>query len=420
MTIQYKGIGPGIYVNKKYLMFIISIFFLLTAVFSLNLFYSGSASGSEKTDFLAIGEAWIKGNNMADARKEAISNALKKGMEEYLNLNLGTQGMVSNFSILINEIVPIAVEEIENYHILAEEKKDENYSILVRVKINEKLMEQRLRERGIVSIENTSIKILFLVVQEKAAGKDSSFWWNNPDINPALTTTELKLYNIFQDQGFEPVNRLSVPSHEKYSEDMIKRDISNEAAIEWGKLFSADIIIKGKSSLSVDNMVAVDLEAISVKDGKSICRAGNSERSSPVGSGENSFTNALDTAINNIAIQFSPEIIKSFAQKEREANSILVTLQDLNNFDEFIAFKKFLEKEIGGIKSVVQSRVKRNSMSLSVEYYGTKEAFLNKLKGYEGFPLKAEITDGKDGDLIIKIEHEIIDPSDNLNILQQD
>lgn len=395
----------GIYMNIKYYIRSIYTVIFLTAVFFLNLFYAGISSGLEKTDILSIGEAIIKENNMADARKDAISNALKKGMEQYISQHLGNQGMVSNFSTLINDIIPIAVEEIENYHILAEEKNGENYSILVRVKINEKLMEQRLSERGIVSIENTSIKILFLVSQEKAAVKELSFWWNNTDINSALTTTELKLYSVFQEQGFEPVNRLSDSSYANYSEDMIRPDISNKGAIEWGRLFLADIVIKGKSSISADNMVTVDLEAMSVKDGKSICRAGISEQGNPGDSFEYSFSNTLDTAINNIAIQFAPEIIKSLAKKDREANSILITLLDVNNFNEFRLFKKFLEEGVSDTKSVVQSRVKRNSMSILVEYFGAKEAFINKLKDYKGLAIQSDTTDEKDGDLVIKIEH---------------
>jgi hypothetical protein len=395
--------------NRKNIRCILSGSTFLTACLFFNLFCSSAALSGEKADILTIGEARIKGNNLAEAKNEAISDALKKGMEEYLSGYLGSLGMISNFSLLINNVTTIAGEEIENFHILAEEKKDEKYSILVRVKVNEKLMEQRLREMGVVSIEATSLKVLFLVSEEKVPGKGISFWWEKPDSNPAMTTTELKLYNLFLEQGLQPVNRLLSSYGEKYSENMKKLELSKEDAIEWGRIFSADIIIKGKSLVSADNKVVVDLEAINVADGSSISHASQTEPMNSLEAGETRFMTSLETAINSIAIQIGPDLIKSFRKNNGEANSIYITLKDINNFEEFRLFKKFLEEDIGGIKSVTQSKVKWRTVCLLVEFFGTKDLFISKIKNRNKLPFQGDvIIEG--GDLIIKIEHELFEP----------
>jgi hypothetical protein len=400
--------------NKKILILLGSLF--LTAAFFL--FNSENAMCSEKMDILAVGEGKIKGNNAAEAKSEAIADALKKGMEEYLSTYLGSQGMISNFSVLINEVTPTSGEEIENFHILAEEKKGEKYSILVRVKVNEKLIEQRLKELGVVSAEMSSIKVLFLVSQEKDASKEKIFWWKNPDSNPSLTATELKLYNVFQEQGMEPVNRLSNPPDGKYSESMKKPELTKDDAIEWGRLYSADVVIKGKAIMSGDNAVSVDLEAISVADGALVGKAGRKEQVSPTDSGEARFSNALETAIRNVSVQLSPQIFKSTGVSNAESNKVQITLKDLRSFDELRLFKKFLEEEIGGIKSVVQSRVNGQVMGLSVEYTGTKEALLNKIKNRKSLPFQAEIADEGEG-ITVKIVHEIIDTKINQDSMRQ-
>jgi hypothetical protein len=404
--------------NKKNITRILVWPLLLIAVFSCNLVYAGSVSGSEKTDIITVGEGRIKGNNTADAKNEAIADALKKGMEQYLSTFLGSQGMISYFSVLINEVTPIAGEEIENFHILAEEKKGEKYSILVRIKVNEKLMDQRLRELGIVTVEATSIKVLFLVSQDKDAGRDISFWWKNPESDTALTTTELKLYNHFQELGLEPVNRLSSPSVEKYSESLKKLELSTEDAIEWGRIFSAEVVIKGKCSVSADNNVFAGLEAINVADGKLISKASRTEQMNPADTGDARFINALEAAVNSISVEFGPAIIKSFRKDNGESNKIQITLKDINNFEEFQLYKKFLEKEIGEIKSVTQSRISGQSMSILVEFFGTKDAFINKLKSHNKSPFQADITtEGED--VVVKIEHEIIDPIVNQDGVSQ-
>jgi len=384
------------------------------SLFSLDLFYPGRASGSDNSDSLAVGEGRIKDNNMAEARKEAISDALEKGIEQYLFQYLGSQAVAANFTALINDVVPSSVEDIENYHILAEDRKSETFRIFMRVKVNEKMMEERLDQLGIARIEASDIKILFLV-SERASGKEPSFWWNSPEGAYAITTTELKLYNIFQERGMEAINRLSNPPSLTYSEEMKRLDISNEAAIKWGRIFSADVVIKGECNATVTNMVTVDLEAIKVEDGKSICRAGSEEQMNTVQTADDKFMNALDRAINNIAVQFGPQIIKAFGKKDEETNKILITLKDASSFGEFRLFKNFLEKEIGGIKSAIQSRIKGNSITVSVEFFGTRDAFINKLKGSNKYPVR-EGADTEGGELVIEIEHEMTDPVTGRNV----
>ena len=119
----------------------------------------------DREDILAMGAGKIVDGNVAHARKIAISIALAKGVEEYLARRLGKQGMVNNFRKLIQEVIPRARETIENFHILAEEQIDKDYQVLVRLKVNEEMMEEELRSVGLILREGPPIKILFLVSQ---------------------------------------------------------------------------------------------------------------------------------------------------------------------------------------------------------------------------------------------------------------
>jgi len=400
--------------NNHKLIFLISF---LSAVLFCNMLYPVKASGSEKAEILAIGEGRIKGNNTAEAKNEAIANALKKGMEEYLSGHLGNQGMVSNFSVLINDVIPSADGAVENFHILAEEKKGEKYSILVRVRINDKLVVQKLKDLGIINSETSSIKVLFLVSQTLETSKGSSFWWKNPESNTTMTTTELKLYNAFQQQGLEPVNRLS-NSTDKYSDDMKKIDLSNEDAAAWGKIYSADVVIRGKATVSSDNSIAVVLDAINAADGSMIGRTEQREPMNPSDSGEARLANAMGSAINSAAVQLAPKILKLSGKNIGNSNRIEITLADVNNFEELRVFKKFLEDEINGVKSVTQSRIKGRAIGLSVEYSGSRDALLNRLKGNNKLPLQADIS-AEEGGIAVRVEHEIIDPKTTQDTISQ-
>jgi len=403
------------YLNSQKLIFLI---FFFSIVFFNNALYPAKASGSGKTDTLVVGEGRIKGNNTADAKNEAIANALKKEMEEYLSSRLGNQGMIANFPVLVNEVIPSAEAAVENFYILAEEKKGEKYSVLVRVGINEKLIEQRLKDLGIINVETSFIKVLFLVSQIQDLSKGASFWWKNPEAGTALTATELKLYNAFQQQGLEPVNRLS-NSSDKYSDDMKKLELSNEDVAAWGKIYSADVVVRGKAAVSSDNSVSVELEAINATDGSIIGRAGQREPLNPSVSGEARFANAVGAAINSVSVQLAPKILKLSGKNSGNSSRIEITLMEVNNFDEFRAFKKFLEEEISGVKSATQSRIKGRAMSLSVEYSGSRDALLSRLKDNNNLPFQADIS-AEGGGIAVRVEHEIIDPATQDTISQQD
>jgi hypothetical protein len=402
------------FLNNRKMIFLISF---LSVVFLYNVLYPINASCSGKAEILAVGEGRIKGNNTADAKNEAIADALKKGMEEYLTGRLGHQGMIANFPVLINDVIPSAEAAVENFHILAEEKKVEKYSILVSIGVNEKLIEQRLKDLGIVNVETTSMKVLFLVSQTQDISKGAFFWWKNPEEGPALTATELKLYNAFQQQGLEPVNRLS-NSADNYTDGMKKLELSNEDAAAWGKIYSADVVVKGKAAVSSDNSVSVYLEAINTVDGSMIGRAGQKEPMNPSDSGEARFANAMGTAMNSAALQLVPGILKLFGKNSGSSNRIEITLMDLNNFDELVAFKKFLEEGIIGVKSVTQSRIKGRTMGLSVEYSGSRDALLSRLKGNNKLPFQSDIS-AEGGGIAVRVEHEIIDPKATEDTINQ-
>ena len=187
------------------------IVFGLTIFFTVSLHPSMAEMSSKagQKEILVIGTGTIVRGNEAEAKKKAVSEALVKGVEEYLTRRLGRQGMINNFSRLIHGIIPKAREEIENFNILAEERVDQDYKILVRVKVNEKVMEEKLREIGLIEMEGPPIKVLFLVSQIKPREGEISFWWENPQGESPLTPTELVLYRVFQARGFRPVNRLS-------------------------------------------------------------------------------------------------------------------------------------------------------------------------------------------------------------------
>jgi hypothetical protein len=143
----------------------------------------------ERAELFAIGTSDIVKGNLAQAKEKAISDALKKGMEDYLVERLGSEGMVNNFQRLVQDIIPEAGEGIENFHILAEDQAKDTYKILVRLRINKKVIDEKLLRAGLVIIEGPPIKVLFMV--SETLDGHVRYWWKDPEVPADMSATEL-------------------------------------------------------------------------------------------------------------------------------------------------------------------------------------------------------------------------------------
>ncbi len=88
---------------------------------------------------------------------------------------------------------------------------------------------------------------------------------------------------------------------------------------------------------------------------------------------------------------------------EAKISQLALTLKGLRNFRQFREFKDFLEKKIPGVKSIRQTRLKGNSLYISVEFLGDEERFLDKISKHEKLPFGADLARTEEGEIIVVI-----------------
>ncbi len=354
-------------------------------------------------EILVIGTGTIIDGNVANARKMAIAEALVKGVEEYLGRRLGSQTMINHFPRLLQDVIAKAREEIENFHILAEERMDKEYKILVRVKINDKVMEEKLREIGASSREGPPIKVLFLVSQTQTREGKTSYWWKAPETDSALSPVELALHRVFQERGFQPISRLLRIPEGEYSLEMKALDLSDEDALRWGELFGADVVVRGSCEILRGGEVSIVLKALHVQNRIMIGRDMQSERIGGDKGDMEQIVETIEIAVNNVASRLSPEIMMAIERPEAKTAKLSLTVKGLRSFRQFREFKDFLEKNVPGVKSVRQTRLRGDSMSLAVEYLGDEEKFLGRVSNHENLPFKADWAKTEAGEIVVLI-----------------
>ncbi|MBW2616262.1 MAG: hypothetical protein JRD02_08830, partial [Deltaproteobacteria bacterium] len=345
----------------------------------------GKASENE---VFAIGTGVIVSGNLARAKKNAISQALMEGVENYLVRRLGNQGVANNFQRLIQEIIPKAEEDIENFHILAEEQIGAKWKVLVRLRINDKVLNERLRQAGIVFTEGPPIKLLFLVSEKR--GGTVSYWWRDPETRSALSPTELALHNVFQERGFSPINRvLSVPEAQ-YTKHMLSSELQDVSILRWGTLFFADVVIYGQAEVIEEKEVSISLEAFDVSQGVRICQDILSE---PVEGteGRERIIETIDRAVRLLAARLTPTIIQVSASDQETINRVEITVKGLSSFKQFRLLRDFLRRDVTGVKSVRQTRIRKDSISIAVEFKGDKYELLDRILNHENLPFELNL-----------------------------
>jgi len=381
----------------------IAILFLAGFLFfGFHLSQAETGDNLEKNELLAIGASTVVGGNSAAAKKRAITQALMKGVEDYIARLLGSRGIVNNFERVTEEIIPGAKEEIENFHILAEHQTGGKYKVLIKLRVNEEIIGEKLRSAGVLLTDPPLIKVLFLVSETREG--DISYWWKDAESFQDLSAVELTLHKVFQDRGFTPINRgLSPPDVELLS-TLTSPSLTNEDILKWGSLFSADVVICGQSQIINKKELSLTLRAFDVDQGSQICQESRVEPIKSASIDSEQIIEILQGPVNRIAATLCPCIIRAVAGEHGEIHRLEVMLAGTSGSKQFWVFRDFLRDEVVGVKSVIPSKIRGNSISATVEFQGDGEKFINRVLKHENLPYPLHLAQVEEGEIVFSLE----------------
>ena len=353
-------------------------------IFCLSPSHVAAEDTGGKGECFAIGTAAIVKGNLVQGKKSAIRSALVKGVEGYLVSLLGNQAVATHFERLSREIIPHMDQEIGNFHILAEQQVVNQYNVFVKIKINENSMAEKLREAGIFqAVVSRSVKVLFMVSESR--GPVEVFWWQDAEAHSALTPIELALHGVFQDRGFNPINRImDLPASDLLA-GQFASTIGPEDATKWGRLFSADVVVYGKS-LVLDNKLILNLKALDVGKGSQICEKSGSEKIPPGTVDSEKILDIMRKCVSRLAVDLGPCILKNTSTEPEAAHQLDVTLANISQPRQFQTFSEFLKTHIPGVKTIIPSRISEDSMSATVNFQGDRITFISLVLNNSSLP----------------------------------
>lgn len=315
---------------------------------------------------ITTGTGLIIGENVAKARNDAISKAFSTAVEEYLVQRLGPKVIADNFQRLYEEVLSEPKEQIQDYEVITEFTTDKYVRMLIKARVNTAVLNAILEDMRVDEKEAIQIDVLFLVA-EKDKSSSVSAWWADPSVQTSLTLTEIFLSRAFEDKGFRVINRSSFPPEDSYDKGMVQIDLSDENAVKWGRILSAQIVIAGEATITDESRASVYLKALRVADGTTIAqgfRAGQ-----PTGAQGNE-ENPMDLAVTAWADDMIPYIMDALRPSEAPVNHMIVTFKGLRSYKELHDIKAFFVSNFPEIKSVVEKRLQREFVSVSLKLQG--------------------------------------------------
>jgi len=341
---------------------------------------------------IATGTGVIIGENVAQARNEAISRAFAMVVEEYLVQRLGPRDMANSFQHLYEEILYRAKEHIQDYQVITEFTTDKYVRVLIKARVNIAVLEAMLENMGLRERDTIQVDVL-LMVSEKGKGSYESGWWTDPSAYTSLSLAEIFLSQVFEERGFKVINRSFFSPEESYDEGMLQMHLTDEDAVKWGELLSAQVVITGEATMPAESTASVYLRAIRVADGITIAqgfREGN-----PSGA-QGEEKSAIESAINNWAHDLVPYIVDAFKPAEEAVNQIIITLRGLKRYKELHDIKEFFTNNFPEIKSVIESRLKQEFVSISIKLQGDAQGLAKRALNHPKRPFLFDISEVSD------------------------
>jgi len=122
---------------------------LCFALFLL-LFCAAQAAGIETESIEASGTAEIQSNNIAQAREQAISLALRGAVEKVLSAAVPPQNLAARKAVVSDKIYPVTERYILNYRIVREAEQEGAYLVQVAATVDAGSLRADLRTLGIL------------------------------------------------------------------------------------------------------------------------------------------------------------------------------------------------------------------------------------------------------------------------------
>lgn len=342
----------------------------------------------------AEGVAAIAGGNIPGARDKAVDDALRKGVEQAVGTLVSSDTMTENYKVIHDKVLGQTTGYVKKYKVISERQDGDLYRVRLEMEVGKENLTSDLRALGLLHVLKEKPKVM-VVIDEKVGGLYGTTAFEN--VGQAESTINEKLINA----GFNVVDSDTVKANITRDKALRLIEGDSSAAAAEGLKHGAQVVIMGKAfsknaggKLYGTNMQSIQatLQArvIRTDDAKVISSksaTGTQVHIDEMQGGAAAIKEAseqlADAMINDILANWKKEVYG-------RSQELTLMISGLVSYRHLAAVKKFLEKNMQGVKAVHQRSFAGGVAELMLDYGGKSSNIADELasRKFTGFRLE--------------------------------
>ena len=331
---------------------------------------------------IAIGSANLTSSS---AKKEALHSALRIAVEQAVGIQISSETIVENASVLKDKIYTYAEGFVEKWEILNETKDDQTLILEVKAWVKEGRLNKALFLNGIdvrKMYEWVGHPRIVIIVQDYIDGKAAQ-----------INISQSELEQIFRSKGLTILNADQIENIKKRDIALLFKD-PKKAKI-MGTSLGAEIVVAGKCMSNFSRKIKIgnftqhfysaflQIQAYNAATGEILLSSNyRNERKDlsalgPFDAATNAINNCIDSAKSDILFK----IVNNWYDSFSKPRSYQLFIQNIN-YEKLQALEIQLYS-LNNFRDLQIRRFEQNLAEIEIRYEGIKSSFVSDLLNVE-------------------------------------
>jgi hypothetical protein len=343
---------------------------------------------------IAEGVSAVIGGNTAAARDKAIDDALRKAVEQTVGTLVSSDTMSENYKIIHDKIIAQTSGYVERYKVLSEKVDGPLFRVRVQAEIGRANLLNDLRALNLLQVLKEKPKVMILI-EEKVGGLYGTTAWEN------VGQAESTLMEKFLNAGFNVVDPQTVRANITRDKALRMLEGDSAAAAAEGLKYGAEVVITGKAysknaggklfDTRMQSLQAVVQARVVRTDSAKVISSRSSSGTKAHIDELQGGTLAIKEASETLSNSLMQDIIKQWkGEVYGRSQEITLMISGLVSYRHLAAIKRFLEKEMQGVRSINQRSFMGGNAELMLDYGGKSSNIADELasRRFTGFRLE--------------------------------
>jgi len=349
----------------------------------------------------ATGEAAIYGGDKSQARDRALSDAMRKAVEQAVGTVVSSETITQNFELISDKIFSKSKGYVRKYKILSEKSAEG----VVRVKIEAVVSTADLSSDldGILAVLRAKDmpRILVMVSEQNVGQGGPSFWWKGGGFSMSLDAVENAFMEAWLPKGFKFVDRQALSGHVSAGPALTVAAPGAAAVKEFAVKTGADVVVVGQAVANdVGTIMGSQLHSIR---GNCSVRVFNLDSGEVIATSTQTAvaghidpttggTQALSKVAKKVAKDLLGKILQHWKSEIASGTTVNVTISNVKKSRYLRDLREFLKSEIRGVSAVRQRSYRKKVAMFEVDISAKPEDLATELeeKKFPGFSIEID------------------------------